>query len=133
MTRATEENIVRLEAWYAQPIHCPFCGAASPPESQDDCKHLLYAILGGNFVARSARFNRLLGIPNSAEFDEPEFTLNDKKRWGDPRTVAKKIRSQLLVSMEYQIVDPNDCAYVAFAAYEEELCGWGLDHRTPYE
>lgn len=133
MKHATNQNTVRFEAWYVQPIHCPFCGVASPSESQENCKHLLYVILGGNFVARSPRFDRLLGILNRDDFDDPEFTFDEKKRWGGVHTAAQKARAQLPVSMEYQIVDPGDCAYLGFAAYDDELCGWGLKHKSPYE
>jgi hypothetical protein len=123
-------NRVVLERWYAQPIHCPFCGAALEPNEEVACKHLLYIISGGNFVLRSDRFNQTLEI-DVGEFG-PEFSLKEKARFGSPESAAAGVLGMLPNGVEYEIVAPTDSAFVGFAAFEEELCGWGIDHQSPY-
>ena len=125
-------NKVVFENWYAQPIHCPFCGASLDPPEQDACKHLLYIIHGGNFITRSARFDRALGIePESGDW-WPEFGTEEKERFGKPHMVVNAVRDHFVNSIEYHIDDPGDVCLIGFAALDEELCGWGIRHQSPY-
>ena len=124
-------NEITLENWYDQPIHCPFCGEAPDPISEKRCKHLLYIIGDGNFYERSARFNELLG--DTTTETDPAFGYIEKSRFGKPYEVATRIRTELPVHVEFQIVDPNDIFYIGFAALDEELCAWGHHHQSPYE
>lgn len=130
---ANANNTVVLESWYAQPIHCPFCGAPLRPDEDVSCKHLLYVISGGDFVARSRRFDTLLGIEPGEGACWPFFSNDEKQRFGKPLDVANRVREQLVASLEYQIYDPGDATCIGYAALDEELCGWGLDHQSPYE
>lgn len=125
-------NTVVLEGWYAQPIHCPFCGASLMPDDGESCKHLLYVISGGDFVARSHRFDRLLGLEPGEGACWPFFSQEEKKRLGKPFDVADRVRGELVASLEYQINNPGDTTCVGYAALDEELCGWGVDHQSPY-
>ena len=122
-------NTVVVENWYAQPIHCPFCGHAQIP-NEKNCKHLLYVIVDGNFAERSPRFDALLG--GEASECHPEFSINDRAKFGKPRDVADQVRDKLPTSIEFLIMDPGGGSEVGFAALDEELCGWGRDHQSPY-
>jgi hypothetical protein len=125
-------NKVVFENWYDQPIHCPFCGAALDPSDRNNCKHLLYVILDGNFMMRSARFDMALGIePESGEC-WPEFTAEERNRFGPPRMIVNSVRDEFVNSIEFHIQDPGDVCLIGFAALDEELCGCGRDHQSPY-
>jgi hypothetical protein len=125
-------NKVVFLNWYAQPIHCPFCGTALEPTEQVSCKHLLYIIHGGNFIIRSARFDAALGVePESGEW-WPEFGEEEKARFGPPHLVVNLVRDAFVNSIEFHIDDPGDVCLIGFAALEEELCGWGIHHQSPY-
>lgn len=125
-------NCVKFENWYDQPIHCPFCGHAQQPNIDAQCKHFLYVILGGNFLDRSARFDKNLQDLFGPSSGWPDFDLSDKKKLGNPYDIANKVRAQMSPSIEYQIIDPCDISYVGFAALDEERCSFGREHRSPY-
>lgn len=126
-------NIVELDNWYAQPIHCPFCGTAFHPTDPNECKHLLYVIFDGNFQDRSERFNELAGLPMNQNDYDPELSFEDFKKYGEPDELVKKVASKVANLTEFQIDNVSDTAYFGFASLENELCGWGLDHVSPYE
>lgn len=130
---AKTNNTVVLEGWYAQPVHCPFCGAPHIPAHDEWCKHLLYVISDGDFVVRSRRFDILLGIEPGEDVCGPFFSDDERQRFGKPSDAADRVREQLVASLEYQITDPGDTTYIGYAALDEELCGWGVDHQSPYE
>lgn len=50
-------NVTMLKSWCSQPIHCPFCCGAIPPDENIGGKHLLYLFPGGRFLYSSVRFN----------------------------------------------------------------------------
>jgi hypothetical protein len=124
-------NCVVLYDWYLQPVHCPFCGVAQEPNEENPCKHLLYIIASGNFVFRSPRFDA--NLPSEANDIWPEFSREDKKKLGEPITVANAILEALPNGTEFEISGPSDSAFLGFAAIEDELCGWGRNHQSPYE
>jgi len=123
-------NRVVLNDWYAQPVHCPFCGVAIMPSEETWCKHLLYAIVGGNFAFRSARFNAQL--PGEADDLGPEFSLKDRGSMGAPISVAKDVLETMPNGTEFEICDPADSTFLGFAVLESELCGWEREHKSPY-
>jgi hypothetical protein len=123
-------NSITLDNWWAQPIHCPFCGAALQPNDDSCCKHLLYIVCAGNFVLRSARFDAELG-PVVLDFG-PEFSLEERERIGPPHEVARKVLDGLPNGIEIDLTTPTDGAFIGFAAYKEELCAFGKDPQSPY-
>lgn len=125
-------NTVTLDAWYAQPVHCPFCGEAIAPVDGASCKHMLYIIGDGNFLYRSEQFDRLIGIVPGEGPCWPEFSTSEKNSLGNPHDVATRVREQLVASMEFEIRNPSDSTHIGYAALDEELCGWGIDHMSPY-
>lgn len=125
-------NNVILSDWYAQPIHCPFCGEALWPSDGASCKHLLYIISAGNFVGREARFDMRLSANDYVDTNWPEFCREEIHKYGQPYDVANRIRQTFTNSVEYEIQGPTDSSYVCFASLDEELCGWGYSHQSPY-
>ncbi len=126
----TTNNVV-FENWYAQPIHCPFCGHAHEPQDEIACEHLLYVILGGDVIFSAERFDRVLDKRTSSKGGWTELSLADKKNIGDPYEVATQIRTaEFRSSVEFQIVDPADICFICFAPLEEELCQFGKERRV---
>jgi hypothetical protein len=124
-------NTVTFDNWWAQPIHCPFCGEVLYPDQTESCKHLLYILSAGNFVMRSARFDAELG--QEAGECWPEFSQGERERIGRPETVARDVLLLLPNGIEFDITTPTDGALIGFAAYQEELCAFGKDHQSPYD
>lgn len=131
--RMPKNNCVRFDNWYAQPIHCPFCGHALEPIEEVSCKHLLYVAAAGNFLYRSQRFDEKLGEMFGVSEGRPDFDLNDKKNIGAPYDLAKKVRAEFPPSIEFEIVGPTDSSFVGYAALDDELCVFGRDHQSPYD
>lgn len=127
------KNRVILNGWSSQPIHCPFCGEALLPNEQESCKHLLYIIAAGNFITRSARFNKLLGQEPGESDCWPEFGRVDKVRFGSPDEAATKVREALTAFVEFEIWSLTDAASIGFAALDEELAAPGYCGQSPYE
>lgn len=125
------ENSITLCNWYAQPIHCPFCGEAMEPDEGLSCKHLLYVIAAGNFISRTERFDQLLNEEFGESDGWPEFLTSDINQIGDPYEVANKIRNKF-ESVEFDIQTPTDGTFIGYAAFFEELCAFGKDHASPY-
>lgn len=125
-------NKLVLENWWAQPIHCPFCGEALQPDDQVSCKHLLYVIAAGNFLFRSKRFDEALGIEPESGVLWPEFTEAESSIHGCPYDVAIKILGMFINNLGYENRGPTDSSMVGFAAMEEELCAFGVVHCSPY-
>lgn len=125
-------NRCTLSKWYFQPVHCPFCGEALAPDEGLSCKHLLYIISAGNFVSRSDRFDQALGLALGDGDFWPEFGIEDKSKFGDPHVAACKVLETLPAHLEFQIDGPTDSVLIGFAALDEELCGFGKDHKSPY-
>lgn len=121
-----------LNAWYAQPIHCPFCGEALAPNEELGCKHLLYVMSADNFIHRAERFDQLAGINPDENVLWPEFSTQDREKYGKPINVARKLLEQLVSAVEFEIQNPSDSTFVAFAPFENELCSFGKDHASPY-
>lgn len=117
-------NTITLEQWYENPVHCPFCGTPSDPDSEP-CKHLLYVILGGDFMVRADRVDLSLGLPPGLGACAPLFGLEDKRKHGKPLEAVARIAGNFPNFVEYRIVDPGDICYAGFARYEEEIRGWG--------
>ena len=124
-------NTVVFDNWFLQPIHCPFCGHALPPNEEVACKHLLYIIANDNFVFRSERFDAILG----ADQDDfgPEFSRADSARYGGPLRAARDVIEQLPNGIEFDLPTPTDGALIGFAAWDAELCAFGKDHQSPYD
>lgn len=126
------QSTVVLEHWYAQPLHCPFCGEDVQPDSDVGCPHLLYVAAAGNFLFRSERFDDVLGhLIGSSEENGSEFSRGDIVRLGKPYVVANKVRSAFLTSVEFDVRTPTDSNFVAFAALDSELCGFGKNQSKP--
>jgi hypothetical protein len=125
-------NIVELSNWYVQPIHCPFCGGAFDPHDPSGCKHLLYVIFDGDFQERSDRFDEVAGLAEKNNEYGSNFTKEDIQRYGTPGEIVDKVSSQFRNLTEFQVDNVSDTAYIGFANLEEEFCGWGLDHKSPY-
>lgn len=124
-------NQVCLVNWYDQPIHCPFCGSPLAPPETDVCKHLLYIIHGGNFIARDVRFDLALGIvPGSGDW-WPEFGGDEKAKYGSPHMAAQSVLANFVNSIEYQLEDPGDVALIGFAPLDVALCGWAINPQCP--
>lgn len=121
-----------LDAWYAQPIHCPFCGVALTSDEQVGCKHLLYVLSAANFVHRTDRFDQLAGINPDDNIWWPEFNAQDKEKYGKPIDVASNLLEQLVSAVEFEIRGPTDSTLVGFAPFENELCIFGREHKSPY-
>jgi hypothetical protein len=133
MTQSSEpKNLVVFDNWYAQPIHCPFCGEALPADEQVSCKHLLYIISAGNFCTRSELFDQELGLEPESGPCWPELSRDEIHLLGKPYEVANRVRGRMDVSIEYEIRNPSDSAFIGFAALDDELCGWGRNHQSPY-
>lgn len=126
-------NCVRFENWYAQPIHCPFCGQALEPTNEVSCKHLLNVIAAGNFLYRSNRFDETLAHLFCASEGWPDFDLSDKKNIGASYDVANKVRAEFSPSVEFEIAGPTDSSFIAYAALDNELCAFSKEHQSPYE
>jgi hypothetical protein len=124
-------NSITLDNWWAQPIHCPFCGQALVPNEEVPCKHLLYIIAYGNFVMRSVRFDSCIGL-DQEEFG-PEFSRAEVDSIGSPVAVANRVLESLPNGVEFDVTTPSDGALIGFAAYHEELCAYGKDHQSPYD
>ncbi len=122
-----------LKAWDAQPIHCPFCGKALQSYEQVSCKHLLYIISSGNYVSRTDRYDKLLGLAPGTGEAYPEFSAEERTRLGDPHNAACKVLEKLPAGLEFEIYGPTDSTFIGFAALDDELCGWGVAHKSPYE
>lgn len=126
-------NNVVLENWYAQPIHCPFCGSAREPQDDMACKHLLYVILAGDFIFSAERFDQALDKRHGLTADCSALSVADTTKIGDSNEVAKQIRkAEFQSSVEFQIVDPSDICFICFAPLQEELCQFGKEHQSPY-
>lgn len=130
---STYSNNVFVQNWYSQPIHCPFCGKALESQSDVACKHLLFIISAGNFVARSKRCDSLIGNGSEDGVVWPEFSVHDKQKFGLPTEVSIKVLEKSPSSMQYCLEGPTDTTFVGFAPLEEELCQWGKTHESPYK
>jgi hypothetical protein len=84
-------NTITLEQWYANPIHCPFCGTPSDPESEP-CKHLLYVILGGDFMLKTNRVDLAIGLPPGSGACDLMFSLEDKRKHGKQLETVARVR-----------------------------------------
>ena len=121
---------IRLEGWYDQPVHCPFCGSATKSDEPEvSCRHWLYTAYF-EFLARSDRFNKIAGLPESLD---DELSLEESKIFGDIYEVLEKNRSKINNLVEYELLSPGDITLIAFAPIDEELVGWGRNHISPYE
>lgn len=126
----TDNRAVELTGWYAQPVHCPFCGEAIPPGDPEGCKHHLYLILEGEFHHLSDRFIAEMGLPNGLSDELPIRAVSDIETIDECRLRARAVFANLV---EFQIDAVSDVIYIGFANLETELVGWGREHMSPYE
>jgi hypothetical protein len=125
-------NVIELTGWYEQPIHCPFCGAPHTPPDISPCRHMLYIIFGENFMFRSDRFDLASGVSKKDNEWWPEFSSDDVKKYGKPLDVVKATAEKFSNFTEYQVDSISDTAHIGYANLEAEICGWGLNHISPY-
>ncbi|SCA55933.1 hypothetical protein MTBPR1_140051 [Candidatus Terasakiella magnetica] len=125
-------NVVELNQWYAQPIHCPFCGKASHSRDFPGCKHLLYVIFDGNFQYRSNYFNQVIGLSGDEDDFDAELNTDEIQKFGEPEDIGAKHSSSFSNLTEFQVDNVSDTAHFGFSSFETELCGWGLEHVSPY-
>jgi len=125
-------NIIELTGWYAQPVHCPFCGEALGPHEPPSCKHLLYVIFDGNFQFRSQRFEEAANFTRKQNEFGPELSIDDINKFGTVEEIVHKASKEFPNLTEFQVDNVSDIAYIGFSNHEAETCGWGLDHTSPY-
>jgi hypothetical protein len=87
-------------------------------------------IAGDNFVARTPRFDARLDVERGSF--GPEFSRADREKLGDPYEVANRVRGDFSSSVEYEVSALTDSVFLGFAAFDEELCGWGIEQQSPY-
>jgi hypothetical protein len=46
--------------------------------------------------------------------------------------VVNSVSGTSVNSIEFYIDYPGAVCLIGFAALDEELCGWGRDHKSPY-
>lgn len=125
--------VITLQNWWAQPIHCPFCGTSLAPSDHDSCRHLLYIIGGGNFLYRSRRLNSAIGIQDSDDPEDGEFTSKQIAVFGRPSVVIQKIGNKFTNLVVFDISSFTDGNIIGFAPLDEELCLFGRVHISPYQ
>jgi hypothetical protein len=125
-------NIIELTGWYAQPVHCPFCGEAQGPHDTSSCKHLLYVIFAGNFLYRSERFENATGILSKDDAYWPELSTVEIEKYGTPEDIVQSTANKFSNLTEYQVDNVSDVAIIGYANLDTETVGWGLYHASPY-
>jgi hypothetical protein len=126
-------NIIYLENWYNQPIHCPFCGQASDVEfrtGEVDCRHWLYTKYF-EFLERSDRFECATGLPWGDE--DADLTGKFEEKFGSAQEIVERNREKFFNLVEYQVNTASDIALIGFAPIDEELVAWGREEISPYE
>ncbi|MCO5106234.1 MAG: hypothetical protein M9907_04030 [Burkholderiaceae bacterium] len=123
---------IALEGWSGWSIHCPFCGAAVGVESINNaqaCRHLLYVAGLACFHYLAERMAKAVGLPS---WEDP-WTLCDmsidRNLGGMDRLHAAA--QSFPNSVRFLDFSPMDVGEIAFAAYPEELHGWGQEPRLP--
>lgn len=117
-------NVVLLRSWWEQPIHCPFCGGAIPPDESIGCEHQLYQFSGGVFLYSSGRFNQAMGIGSDPDCPDDPVEEKDLPAGTTAVSLIAAARQKFANIVEFDVPSPTDGSIVAFAPFESELCGW---------
>jgi len=110
-------NVVELENWYCNSIHCPFCGPGVK-EDTEECKHFLYLLVEGAFVSTSERFMALLTLP---VIDTSEPKWDAKWNW-TTKEILSNARDIIPHLVEFRLDAVSDIVYIGFSSLEEENC-----------
>jgi hypothetical protein len=87
------KSVVVLQGWYAQPIHCPFCGEKIEPPETIGCKHHLYLIFSGQFVYVGENLVKTLGLPEDPFLEDPYDASWDTSEFGTVDEIVAKAAS----------------------------------------
>ena len=126
-------NVVELENWYAQPVHCIFCGEPLQPDEQVSCKHLVYVVSSGMFCYLADRANELLGLNDEELEFSPDFTRVQLHRLGGVSGIVEKCAGAFPNITEFRVNTVSDITRIAYASCGDELVYWGHQHQSPYE
>lgn len=121
-----------IEQWYAQPIHCPFCGSAIDEEAMGRCDHWLYTAYD-SFLHLSDRVLAFYKIDDNDLWDgEVPDELSTK--YGSNYEVVEAIKLEFFNIVEFDLPTPlGDGTVFGFAPLDRELVYWGNDHVSPYD
>ncbi len=107
---------ITLEKWYAQPVHCPFCGCATKlDEPEVSCRHWLYTAYF-EFLTRSERFNKVAGLPEDLD---PDMTTETTEKHGNNYEIINKNQHKFFNLVEYDLPTPSDGTLIGFAPIDE--------------
>ena len=110
------KNTVEFEGWQCWPVHCPFCGGSTAAElvnAGEHCRHLVYVAVEGRLVFWSSRLGG--------------GELEGERVQNEHLDIAHTLPNYV----QFKLNDPGGWSLVAFAAHEDELCGWGMTSRDP--
>ena len=125
------QNIIELKNWYAQPVHCPFCGSGLNPHESFACKHQLYLVFDGAFYYIRERFAHELNLPDG-DLDSGDIVF-DKNIYGSTYDILDRAHGKIPNLVEFRIDNVSDMAHAGFANLDSETVGWGLKHKSPYD
>jgi len=110
-------NIVDLDFDLGK-IYCPFCASRIDDLDRDLCKHVLFAVVQGNFYYYSEKIKKETNL-TGGEVRFYELSLQERNEIGTPEEIISSVRSEFPNYVEFRYVESEDVISIGLSGGED--------------